>query len=104
MTRTAPEALARAIDNRIARMALNAGGARSELTELTSEGGYECRVMTTPAGTVTPLQFLAFRPAGGEIVSGALFIDGAATAQPDSFAPIVRAVERDIVHALKHLK
>ncbi len=97
-------ALADAVANRIERMALNAGGGRSQLTELTSEGGYECRIMTTPAGTVTPVQFLAFRRNGGEIVSGALFIDGAATAEPDSFAPVVRAVERDIVHALKHLK
>lgn len=104
MARTAPGGLADAVANRIERMALNAGGGRSQLTELMSEGGYECRVMTTPAGTVTPVQFLAFRRSGGEIVSGALFIDGAATAEPDSFAPVVRAVERDIIHALKHLK
>lgn len=98
-----PGRLPQIIDNRTERMALNSGGARSELTELTSEGGFDCRVMLTPAGTVTPLQFLAVGR-GGRVVSGALFVDGAAQADPDSFAPLVAAVERDVIHSLKHLK
>lgn len=101
-TRVEPARLATAIGNRIERMALNSGGGRSELTELTSEGGYECRLMSTPAGTVTPLQFLAFRP-DGRIATGALFVEGASTSAPDSFAPVTDAVSRDLLYALRHL-
>ncbi len=98
-----PTQLPQAIDNRTERMALNAGGGRSELTELESEGGFACSLLTTRAGTLTPLQFLAYNR-WGKMVSGVLFIDGAATAAPDSFAPVVDAIERDIVHSLKHLR
>lgn len=98
-----PSRLGGVVDNRVERMALNSGGGRSELLELRSEGGYDCRLMTTPAGTVTPLQFLACR-GDGRVVSGALFVDGASTAQPDSFSPVVVAVGRDLVYALQRLK
>lgn len=102
VTRVDPSALAHAVDNRLERMALNSGGSRSTLTELTAESGFECRLMTTLSSAPTPLQFLAVRP-DGCLVSGAVVIDGAATSPPDSFAPSVAALERDIIHALKHL-
>ena len=101
--RVDPLRLGGVIDNRVERMALNSGGGRSELLELRSDGGYDCRLMTTPAGTVTPLQFLACR-GDGCVVSGALFVDGASSARPDSFSPVVAAVERDMLYALQHLK
>jgi len=91
------------VENRIERMSLNSGGGRSELTEFTSDGGFACRLLSTPAGTVTPVQFIAASPR--LVVSGALFLKGAASASsPDSLAPVVSAVSRDLVHALRHLK
>lgn len=102
-TPVGPSTINSVLDNRAERMALNAGGGASVLTDLVSDGGYNCRVMTTPAGTVTPVQFLASSP--GMVVSGALFVDGAANAtSPDSLRPVVEAVERDVIHGLKHLQ
>ena len=98
-----PARIDNVLDTRAERMALNSGGGRSSITHLVSEGGFDCSMMRTPAGTVTPLQFLASR-GDGRVVTGALFIDGASVAQPDSFAPVVDAVERDLLHALKHLR
>jgi len=104
-TATAPEGSTTVIDNRLKRMALNSGGARSILTTLESPGGYKSRLMTTPAGTVTPVQFLSVRDDRKIIVSGAVFIDGASSASsPDSLAPVINYLERDILHALKNLK
>ena len=92
------------LDNRAERMALNTGGARSELIELVSDGGFSGRLMTTRSSTVTPLQFLASDPHGSMVVSGALFIgDAAEASSPDSLTPVVDAVRDDLLHALKHL-
>lgn len=89
--------------NRMERMSLNAGTGTTEVVELTSEGGYVCRLFTTPSGTVTPLQILAVSPR--MVVSGALFLeDAAGQSSPDSLAPIVDAVGRDLLHALKTLR
>lgn len=103
ITRVAPRDLPGVIDNRTRRISLNTGGGLTRLTELTSEGGFDCVLATTPSGTITPLQFLA-HDSRGRVVTGALVVDGAASAQPDSAAPVIEAVERDLIHALKHLK
>ena len=90
------------IDNRTERMALNTGGARSEVTELVSDGGYHCQLILTPAKTATPVQFLAVGKT--QIVSGSAFLPDAAAAPTDSLAPFIHALYADILYALKHLR
>lgn len=91
------------VENRLERMSLNAGSSRTELTELISDGGFSCQMFTTRSGTVTPVQFLAASPA--LVVSGALFLQHQPTpTSPDSLAPVINAVEADIIYALRRLK
>lgn len=93
------------IDNRLERISLNIGGATTELTELTGKGGWHGRVTLTPSGSATPLQILATSPRGDCVVSGALFLEGAATAtSPDSLAPALEAVRDDLIHAVNALR
>ncbi len=98
-----PEALGAAVENRHERMELNTGGALTELTELTSEGGWTCEIALTRSSLTTPVQILAH---DGErrMLSGALYLNLPAGTSPDSVAPIVRAVNRDLTEALKHLR
>lgn len=91
------------IANRLERMALNAGSATSELTELTSASGLACRLLSTPRGTVTPLQFLAVDPGSRRVMTGAFFHPDAA-ARPDSLAPVTAAVGADLLHMLQTLR
>lgn len=93
------------IDNRLERISLNIGGATTELTELTGKGGWHGRVTLTPSGSATPLQILATSPRGDCVVSGALFLERAATAtSPDSLAPALEAVRDDLIHAVNALR
>lgn len=93
------------IDNRLERISLNIGGATTELTELTGKGGWHGRVTLTPSGSATPLQILATSPRGDCVVSGALFLEGAATAtSPDSLAPALEALRDDLIHAVNALR
>lgn len=93
------------IDNRLERISLNIGGATTELTELTGKGGWHGRVTLTPSGSATPLQILATSPCGDCVVSGALFLERAATAtSPDSLAPALEAVRDDLIHAVNALR
>lgn len=93
------------IDNRLERISLNIGGATTELTELTGKGGWHGRVTLTPSGSATPLQILATSLRGDCVVSGALFLEGAATAtSPDSLAPALEAVRDDLIHAVNALR
>lgn len=93
------------IDNRLERISLNIGGATTELTELTGKGGWHGRVTLTPSGSATPLQILATSPRGDCVVSGAFFLEGAATAtSPDSLAPALEAVRDDLIHAVNALR
>lgn len=101
-TRTASdEATAEAVANRLERMALNAGLQNSEKTEFVTPEGYQATILSTPSGTLTPLQFIA---AGRyRVVSGALTIDRLPSSA-DSLAPTLRAATRDIVHLINRLK
>ena len=93
------------IDNRLERISLNIGGATTELTELTGKGGWHGRVTLTPSGSATPLQIFATSPRGDCVVSGALFLERAATAtSPDSLAPALEAVRDDLIHAVNALR
>ncbi|MCM1355944.1 MAG: hypothetical protein NC212_06025 [Staphylococcus sp.] len=97
------DALQAAIDNRHERMALNSGGASTELTELVSEGGWVCELAVTRSSVTTPVQILAY-DREGHILSGALYFNLPAGAAADSISPVVRAVGRDLTETLKHLR
>lgn len=89
------------LDNRAERMALNSGGNTTELTELTTAGGFNAQLLVTPAGTVTPVQFLAYDSAA--VVTGAFFLPGGGVAAADSLAPVIEAVKTDMLHTLSRL-
>lgn len=90
--------LLQALDNRTTRMALNSGGASGELTRITA--GTYATVLTTP-GVLTPVQFLATDSAeyllSGTAVLPQLF-------PTDSIAPVLRAVEADVIHMLREMR
>lgn len=90
-----------AVDNRLERILLNIGGNHSELTELMSAGGYDCRMFTVRSGTVTPLQFLAI--GDDRIVAGTLVLDYPAESA-DSLSPLLDAAGKDMLHMLRGLK
>lgn len=96
------EELENILANRAERMELNTGRAVTELTELVSEGGWEGRMSVTRSSLTTPVQMLAHD--GRHVVSGVLYLNFPPSTQPDSVAPIVTAVSRDLLHALKHLR
>lgn len=96
------ENLAEILDNRRERMELNSGGAMTELTELTSDGGWQCLLAMTRSSLTTPLQILAHD--GNNVISGALYFNFPPSTNPDSVSPIVDAVNRDLIHTLKHIR
>ena len=96
-----PVTMPRVVENRTERMALNTGGADSEILNLTSEGGFNCTLTVTRAGTATPVQFLAAHD--NMVVSGAMYVNIPSGYAPDSIAPMVDAVRRDLLHSLKKL-
>lgn len=102
-TPTTPADIDKVIDNRVERMALNSGGNESEVTELTNPAGFKAQLLKTPRGSITPLQILAIGT--NIVVSGALeLINPNDLQRPDSLAPIIDAVETDLLYALKHLQ
>ena len=83
-------------------MELNSGGAMTELTELTSDGGWQCLLAMTRSSLTTPLQILAHD--GKNVISGTLYFNFPPATSPDSISPIVDAVNRDLIHTLKHIR
>lgn len=96
-----PAEMDAAIANRIERMQLNAGSNPTELIELTSDGGWQCRIAVTRSSLTTPIQILA--RSNSRLLTGALYLNYPPQTQPDSVAPIVDTVRRDLIHTLKHL-
>lgn len=97
-----PDELKAILDNRRERMELNTGGTVTELTELTSDGGWEGLLAVTRSSLTTPVQLLAHD--GNKVLSGVLYFNFPADTPADSVAPIVKTVRRDMIHALKHLR
>ena len=89
------------IENRTERMSLNSGGNTTEITEITSPGGWNTQLLLTRNGSVTPVQFISVAPKW--VVSGSLTLESA-VASPDSVAPIVSAVHRDLIHLAKTIE
>ncbi|MDE6097896.1 MAG: hypothetical protein K2G24_03315 [Muribaculaceae bacterium] len=96
--------LADEIDRRRERMSLNLYGMTAETRHISSaDGSFESVLLVSRDPIATPLQFLAVDSCG-TIVSGAAYFPGLdASSAADSIAPVVSAVERDLVHALKNL-
>lgn len=101
LTVATPTEMDAAIANRIERMQLNTGGNPTELIELTSDGGWQCQMAVTRSSLTTPIQILA--RSDRRLLTGALYLDYPPETQPDSVAPIVATVRRDLIHTLKHL-
>ncbi|MCC8175192.1 MAG: hypothetical protein LIO91_01990 [Bacteroidales bacterium] len=90
------------IDNRVERISRNIGGRTTEMTELTTPSGFHASVTMTRTASVTPVQFIATLPQMW-VVSGSLALDKAPSS-PDSIAPVIEAVQGDVIRMLQHLK
>lgn len=101
LTPVNPATAAAVVDNRTERMSLNSGGHPTEITQLIAPSGFSSRILVTPAGSLTPVQFISVSPQW--VVSGALYLPGA-DSNPDSVAPIVNAVYRDLIHTAKTIR
>lgn len=99
LSSTPPAELGDALANRRERMELNAGGATTVLTELTSAGNWHCELAETGTSLTTPVQLLATDSA--HILSGAFYLNLPPGSSADSIAPVVRAVRDDMIHLLK---
>lgn len=91
------------INNRTHRMKLNSGSLTSELTELTNANGFNSQILTTIENRVTPIQFIS-SDINDWVVSGAVYFNNNDTVDIDSISPIIFAIKRDIIHALKTIK
>lgn len=90
--------------NREERMALNSGGESSTLTNWTNAAGIGCTILTTTVGSLTPVQYIA-SDTSRFVLSGALYLEGLTEAPAtDSIAPVVEAVETDVIHLLDNLR
>ncbi len=104
ITSTSPSKLPSLIGNRTERIRLDTSSATTEITQLTSIGGWEGALFVTRSSTGTPIHILAHNAKGNKLLSGALYINTKESATPDSISPIVSAVARDLIVALKNLK
>ena len=85
----------REIDNRIERLSLNTGGAPTEITSYITSNNLEARIIITPTGTPTPVQFL-FTDYRSIMISGTVQVEESGTAPRDSLMPVIKMLERDI--------
>ena len=94
----------RILDNRAERMALNTGGSYTEVTDIIpeQEHGFTAQMLVTPAGSVTPIQFLA-SDGQSHILSGSMAFRTREKADADSISPIISAITTDVVELLKSL-
>lgn len=90
-----------AITRRQERIDFNIGRADTEVTEFVTPAGFEAALFVTPMSSPVPVQFMAIN--SGWFVSGDLALNHA-PASADSIAPVIRSVERDIIHALKLMR
>ncbi len=93
--------LADAIDNRLTRMSLNAGGNTTEIIELQSPAEISSTIFVTPGATVTPVQILS-TDSTRFIISGVLEINSP-SATREEIAPVVAAVKDDLLYTAKNL-
>lgn len=101
-TDLSPENADQIIDNRIERLSINTGGLPTEMTSFITPARLHSRILTTPSGTPTPVQFI-ITDHKSILVSGSATARNAASAPADSIVPIVKMLERDIIHLSKTL-
>lgn len=101
-TATSTDSTAAITANRRERMALNLSGAEGLLTTLTSEGGWDCEMVTSREALSTPVQILARK--NNLILSGSLYMQLSPSTAPDSVAPVIDAIDRDMLTLLKSLR
>ncbi len=103
LTECGPEGLEAVMANRRERESLNLGGQRYELTELSTPGGWSCSMSVARGSMTTPVQILAHD--GRRVLSGALTLSlpDSLASDPAVIAPVVDAVERDMLVLLKGL-
>ena len=87
------------IDNRVERLSLNTGGLPTEVTSFTTSAGLDARIIVTPQGSPVPVQFLV-TDHNTLLVSGSATLEAAATAPPDSIAPVIDMLRRDVTHTV----
>lgn len=104
VTNVAADRIDAVIDNRSERMALNTGGSYTEITDFMPQhdGGFTAKMLVTPDGSVTPVQFLA-SDGMHTVVSGSMIFRTARHIDPDSVAPVISAVEADLTELLNSL-
>lgn len=93
------------LDNRLERMALNVHTSDVRQIDPENPNGFTTMALYTPNGnTSTPVQFLASDSCRW-VISGAVFIDDAATTgRSDSIKPVVDSLLEDVEHLLTTLK
>lgn len=90
------------IDNRIERISLNIGSLTSEMTEMNTPSGVSAQIISTPTSEVTPLQFIATNNSSW-VISGAFCFNETKDISTDSISPILKAVNKDLIHTIKNL-
>ena len=96
------DGVAEVLDNRLERISLNLGGNSAKMTEFLTPSGLAVRLFEG-GNVATPVQFLATDNAT-LVVSGSAFLPELSPATSDSLSPVVKMLERDIVHSLQSLK
>lgn len=104
LSRLDKSSLPAAIANRQERMALNIGDLFAEITEFSNPEGFHSIIVQTQGATPLPLQFLSTDSLHLMVYGALYFKNESAINNPDSIAPIISAVNRDIIHTLKTLK
>lgn len=91
------------LDNRTERIALNLGESSFEITDINTPHGISGKIFLTQTNMVTPLMFLATNHHNW-VLSGSFGFNLSQTINYDSVAPILDAVNYDLIHAIKTLK
>ncbi len=101
-TQVSPSTLEEVKHNRMERLMLNCGDLTTENSEFTNPAGYSI-LATYTEGANTPLQFVATDNIS-IVVSGAIYLsDPNAPAAVDSIAPIIDALQGDLIRSLMRL-
>lgn len=102
-TTTSADSLGIVQANRLERASLNTGGLPTKKQEWLNAAGFDILTLHTD-GCATPFQFLA-TDGRRTVVSGAVrFSAPRATAATDSIAPMLAAIEADMVRSLNSLR
>lgn len=91
------------LEERLKRVSLNLGSVPAESTPTVSVADWSGTVVRALSVSSTPVQALARDKAKRTIFTATLFIDNPGT-DPDSLAPMIDVVERDMIHTLGSLK